>query len=222
MEQQENQTKQYQSLIKRADKLYQNEDIEDALELYLQAYDIKPNSLDLLNKLGQSFCCVEDFDEAIKYFKEAIAIRSNSIESYFNLGVTYDLIERFQDAIEAYSKAAELDPKDADILFNIGADYDFLGKPDDAIQYYEKALKIHPKMQEAAHNIGVIYLQRFANALLNNDPESKQQEWIETAYSYFKNKADFFQIIDNFVTPQIKEDKYLLDVCTKMIKKLGK
>ena len=222
MEQQENKTIQYQSLIKRADKLYQEEEIEDALELYLQAYDLKPNSIELLNKLGQSFCCVENFEEAIKYFNEAISIRSNSVESYFNLGVTYDLIEQFENAIEAYSKASELNPKDADILFNIGADYDFLGKTDEALEYYKKALTIHSKMQEAAHNIGVIYLQRFTNALLNNAPESDQRELIEMAFSYFKNKADFFQIINNFVTPQIDDNKELTAICKSLINKLSK
>lgn len=222
MENKENNTKEYQSLMKRADKFYMEEEIEDALDLYLQAYDLKPNSIDLLNKLGQSFCVVENYEEAIKYFKEAIALRSNSVESYFNLGVTYDLNEQFQEAIEVYTKASELDPKDADILFNIGADYDFLGQPEKALNYYQKALEIYPKMEEAAHNIGVIYLQRFTNALLNNDTESNKKNLIETAFSYFKNKADFYQIIDNFVTPQIENDPKLTATCKKLIGELKK
>lgn len=215
-------TDKYTILIKKADKLFQNEEIEDALELYLEAYDIKPTSIDLLNKLGQSFCCVEDYDKAIKYFKEAINIRPTSSESHFNLGVAYDLIEQFPAAIEAYKKAEILSPKDADILYNIGVDYDFLGNTEKALFYYKKALKLYPKMQEASHNIGVIYLQNFTDLILkcDNFDKDKSKELFDIAYSYFRNKNEFYEIVNNFVQPQLSGNNQLEKYCRTLVEEL--
>lgn len=210
----------YAQTIKKADNLFMEEEFEEAIQIYQEALIIKPNSLEVLNKLGQAFCYVEEFEEAVGYFKQAIELRPQSPEAYFNLGVTYDLIEKFDEAIQCYEKLTVLTPNDADVFYNLGADYDFLGQPDKALPYYQQALKLYPKMEEAAHNIAVIYTQKGTDLLLGQKEIHEIISVYKQALKVLKNKDTFFQIMNDFVLPQTKDIPKLHEKYLKIVEEL--
>lgn len=216
-----NTANEYQQLMKIATKHYNNEEFEEALDLYLKAQEMKPSAVEVLNKLGEVYCCLDDFDSAIESFKKVIELHPDEAEGYFNLGVVYDQNEDFQLAIDAFKKAAELDPTDADAFFNIGTGYDFLDDMDDAEVYYKKALEIRPRMKEAAHNIAIIYMQRATDALELTDPDYDSISNVyKEGYKYMEEKQEFFDIMEHSVLPLIKDKPASFAIYQSVLKEI--
>jgi outer membrane protein OmpA-like peptidoglycan-associated protein len=119
--------------IAKADELFVQEDYEDALPLYLEAYKIDPQNANLCFKIG--LCCLnvpKNKHEAENYLFVAVSnvsekYREGSMKekhapttAYYYYGQALHLNNKFDDAIAAFEKyKTYVDPADSKTLADI-------------------------------------------------------------------------------------------------------
>ncbi len=93
---------------------YKRGDIENALDQYTQANELKPNTPETFNGLGLVAQKKGNIEDAIKHFLNAVRLNPQFADAYNNLGVAYELRKGKGDpdlAYASYEKALVIDPK---------------------------------------------------------------------------------------------------------------
>lgn len=86
-------------------QLYQQGQVQEALNLSQQALIEFPNDTALLSNAGIFATTIGDTTLAIKYFKRNIALNPNNASGYYFLGKARALQDKFKETINAYKKA---------------------------------------------------------------------------------------------------------------------
>jgi tetratricopeptide (TPR) repeat protein len=71
---------------------------DEGIRAYQQALELKPDSDEILNKLGDAYYYAGKLSEAIVYYQRAARIRPTNAEAFYNLAVVY-----FESGNEAMS-----------------------------------------------------------------------------------------------------------------------
>src|SRR5581483_10444963 len=85
---------------------------EEAIRAYKRALQLKPNSAEGHNKLGDAYFYAGRFDEAIASYKDAARVQPDQAEAYYNLGLAYLEIG---DRAAALAQSKLLEPIDPDL-----------------------------------------------------------------------------------------------------------
>jgi tetratricopeptide (TPR) repeat protein len=98
--------------------LYKNKDYENAQKTYLDAMDLDPEHLIIINQIGMSLFKQNCFPEARKYFSsilEKTEDKQEIADAWLNIACTYRLEKKWEKAEEALSQAKKFAPEDSSI-----------------------------------------------------------------------------------------------------------
>ncbi len=171
-----------QELITKAKSAYENKEIEEALDLYLEAEKIAFSS-ELLIEIALIYDELGNYDKAIEYYEKVLAIDIDNPICYYGLGTIYDNLNLYDEAIGYYKEAIRIDEKYVEAHFFLANIYDEIKEMSLAIYHYQKVIEYNPDHFYGYLNLGSIY-------------ESMNQN--ETALSLFK------------IAESINEDNHLL------------
>ena len=119
-----------------------------------------PQSLFLLNLIGNTNNELENYNEAIINFKNIIKINSNFADAYYNLGIIYKKINLIDKSIDNYYKCIKINSKKYEAYNNLGNIFKDKLEIESAIKNYLYCLEINPDYKIALQNLGVC-LQNF-------------------------------------------------------------
>ena len=134
--------------------------IDRAIEAYLRAIDLDPDSAKVYNNRGNAYKIKNDVDHAIKDYTKAIELNPELAVAYSNRGVAYDIKGYTDQAIADLNKAIELKSDDAATYYNRGIIYRSKGNVDRAIEDYTKAIKLSLDYAMAYYNRGEAYYMK--------------------------------------------------------------
>jgi tetratricopeptide (TPR) repeat protein len=83
---------------------------QKAIENYLIAVKINPNSYSAYNNLGNIMFLTGNKQQAVEFYKKSIEIKPEQIDSRLNLGILYYYEGKLNLAAEQFNKVLELDP----------------------------------------------------------------------------------------------------------------
>ncbi len=83
---------------------------QKAVENYLIAIKLNPNSYSAYNNLGNIMFLTGNRQKAVEFYKKSIEINPNQIDSRLNLGILYYYEGELNLAAEQFKKVLELDP----------------------------------------------------------------------------------------------------------------
>jgi tetratricopeptide (TPR) repeat protein len=155
--------------------------VEKALNEFIIALKINPESAVAHNNLGYVYAGQNRIDEAINEYKTALRLMPRYPTAHNNLGNAYMLQNRFDEAMNEYKTTLEQQPDDIAAHYNLGNVYLNLALFDKAIVELESAIALNPDEPDAHNNLGIAYLslnlldnaiQEF-NTALNLDPHSE-------------------------------------------------
>ena len=129
----------------------------EALNEYLAALKIEPNSIDARINLGVAYGKLGLMDMAINELETALKIDPKAADAHHNLGYVYEKQGQIDKAINEYLAALKINPNLATTHNNLGIIYRKQGLIDKAINEYEIVLKIHPELAEVHNNLGFAY-----------------------------------------------------------------
>lgn len=140
--------------FERAKALHKSDRLEEAIALYREASQLAPDSVDVVNMLGNALFDAGRFDQAIEAYRRALELDAEFAAGHFNLGNALCGADRREEAVTAYRQALELRPSSTAILFNLGNTLYDLGQLGEAEACYRQALSIRRKFPEANFNLG--------------------------------------------------------------------
>lgn len=134
----------------RAGKLYL-----DALDYYRAALAKKPNSAELLNKIGITELMMQRYREAKKSFDQSIKFDRKHADAYNNRGVVLYEERKYAAAVKEYRRAIAIDGSSASFFSNMGAALFAKKDFDNAVKAYQRAVEIDPNVFERTSRGGV-------------------------------------------------------------------
>jgi protein O-mannosyl-transferase len=132
---------------------YQNNRLDEAIDHYRQAIQIKPGYDDALNNLGTTLAVKGELDEAVARIREAIRYRPDKADACYNLGNVYVMQHKLNEAADAYAAALRLKPDYPEAHNNLANVLLTQGHRDAAIQHYQEALRLNPGHEGARRQL---------------------------------------------------------------------
>jgi tetratricopeptide (TPR) repeat protein len=129
----------------------------EALNEYLAALKIEPNSIDARINLGVAYGKLGLMDMAINELETALKIDPKAADAHHNLGYVYEKQGKIDKAIDEYLAALKINPKLATTHNNLGILYRKKGEIDKAINEYLTVLRLNPDLAEVHNNLGFAY-----------------------------------------------------------------
>ncbi|MGN0018750.1 MAG: tetratricopeptide repeat protein [Candidatus Gastranaerophilaceae bacterium] len=123
-----------------ADKLYKEQNYEQALKLYNDILLYTSNS-DLYVKLGDCYNNTGKSATAIEYWEKAIELDSKNATAFIELGNYYFNKNQLEKAITYWISSLITVPEEPTSNLNLAIAYTFKEMPLEAFSYYEKYLK---------------------------------------------------------------------------------
>lgn len=141
-------------------KLFNENNLEEAKELFLKAIEVDPNFIEGYNNLGNVYLKQGDVNRAIAYFKEALRINPSHSEALNNLGFISVQNGNIKEGIKYFKESLRSDPYYLKAINNLGIVLVREGKTDEALQYYSKAISKFPLDGTTQANFGYALLQK--------------------------------------------------------------
>ena len=117
----------------------------------LQTY---PQSLGVMNILGEALRSQGKLEEALRVYENAIRFDPGLAEIYNNHGNVLKELGRGKDALESYDKALQVNPNFAMAYYNRANTLLKIRQLDEALKSYDKAIQVKPDYADAYYNRG--------------------------------------------------------------------
>jgi tetratricopeptide (TPR) repeat protein len=127
----------------------------DALDYYRAALAKKPNSAELLNKIGITELSMQRLKQAKKSFEQSIKADRSYADAYNNLGVVMYEDRRYGAAVKEYRRAIAIDGNSASFYNNLGAAFFSKKEFDAAVTAYQHAMELDPDVFMRTSRVGV-------------------------------------------------------------------
>ena len=135
--------------------LYNNGQIQEALDTVETLTQEYPNAPLLFNLSGVCYKAIGQRDAAVKSFERALEIKPDYAEVCYNLGITLRELGQFDDAIRSYEKALSIKHAYPNAHNNLGNILLELRQLDTAVDHFEWAVAYKPDFAEAYNNLGI-------------------------------------------------------------------
>jgi Tfp pilus assembly protein PilF len=140
-------------LCRRADQLMTSGGYEEAIALYRQALDLRPDHAVAANNMGNAYQKLGRLVDAVSCYRRACDARPDNADIRTNLGRALEADGHAQQALEELGRALEFAPHSAEIHFHIATLLERQLFLKEARHYYEAALRLKPDY--AAAHIGL-------------------------------------------------------------------
>jgi protein O-mannosyl-transferase len=127
--------------------------LDEAIDNYRKAIQIRPSYDDALNNLGTTLALKGELDEAIARIRESIHYRPDKADAYYNLGNVFVMQHKLDEAVAAYSNALRLKPDYPAAHNNLANVLLTQGHRDAAVQHYREALRLNPGHEGAKRQL---------------------------------------------------------------------
>jgi len=130
--------------------------LDQAIDHYRQALQIKPNYLPTHLNLGVALARQGRINEAEESYVKALEIQPNYPDAHYNLGNLYRAQGQSMAAVGHYEKAIALNPDLVDAHNNLGNVLIAQGQLEEAVRHFREAIRINPAHAQAHFNLGNI------------------------------------------------------------------
>jgi tetratricopeptide (TPR) repeat protein len=145
------------SLNISSDKLYENGDIQGAIEELKKALLLDPSNVNVHNSLGVCFGLLGNYEPALEEFKTAVALEPEEYMALYNMGLVYMLTDRRERALELFLRADKINGSAFEVTFQTGKLYLELGEPEKSRIFLERAAAIEPISGAVYRYLGECY-----------------------------------------------------------------
>jgi len=133
------------SLNISGDKLYEQGEIQGAVDELRTALKLDPANVNVHNSLGVCFGILGDYEPAIAAFEAAISLDPEEYMALYNLGLVFMLTDKRDQALELFLKADKINGDTYEVTFQTGKLYLDLGDLEKARKYLERAADLAPE-----------------------------------------------------------------------------
>ena len=132
------------SLNISGDRLYEQGNIEGAIEELQMALKLDSSNVNVHNSLGVCFGVLGRYEPAISEFNLALSLEPEEYMALYNLGLAYLFTQRPEQALELFLRADGINGTVYEVAFQTGKLYLELGDPQKAQIYLTRAADLEP------------------------------------------------------------------------------
>tara|TARA_B100001123_G_scaffold175376_1_gene201321 strand:+ start:2626 stop:4755 length:2130 start_codon:yes stop_codon:yes gene_type:complete len=141
----------------QAVKHLENDQPDQAIELFKKALKISPHNASLMCNLGYALLKQGKAEEALTWFDFAIAAKPGWHIAFYNRGLALHSLRRFDEAKAAFEEGAALQPDHLLGKINLATIHMENAQWNEALQLLDEVLAIEPKNQKALLAKGGVY-----------------------------------------------------------------
>jgi tetratricopeptide (TPR) repeat protein len=128
--------------------------LDEALQVFDKAVQLKPDDPTLWSELGKRLVDAERSSDALLCFHHALTLDPDNGEAAYQAGHLLHGLERFDEALISFDRSAERQGDHAPTFAMRGLVLAKLKRFDEAIRDYEQAIRLDPNNVEACSNLG--------------------------------------------------------------------
>ena len=147
--------------IQRAQALYQQGDLENALALYRECLAEHDDAL-LQHSVAIILAQLGEYEEALQHINNALALTLSVAEFHSTRGNILMRLNRLTESLNAFQGAIRLKPDYAHAYSNLGNCYQRQQNWDFAENAYRKAIQLQPNFANAHYNLGLLLANKGA------------------------------------------------------------
>jgi protein O-GlcNAc transferase len=173
--------------------------LDEAMQHYLDAIRLTPNSARAHLNRGNILLLKGDLQGALEAFRTAIKHKPDYAGAFYNIGNALLGNGQLDEAAMSYRRALEIQPEYAEVHCALGIALKELGQLDGAVASLQTALKFNPDLVEAHTNLGNILedLYNTGNTLLNNGKPEDAVENFRRVLKIESNLAEAHYTLGN-------------------------
>lgn len=137
-----------------------NFDWKDNLTIYTHTLDYAPESIKILNNLGNLYHTKKDFKRSLEFHKKAVEANPREHRTRLNLGITYEDMGDIKEAFRQYELSREFRPDYAQAYLHIGNLYLKSGDVEKAAVFFKIAAQYDEFNIDARNKLGNIYFDK--------------------------------------------------------------
>jgi tetratricopeptide (TPR) repeat protein len=132
--------KDFEVLCKKGNALAGKGKYHQAIGLYEEALDIRPNYFEALHSWGDALQGLGKHDDAIKYYNKALVIKPENLETWYQMGNALTALGHYKDAIDCYDRVLSNNKFHSWAWHSLGDAYYAWGDFEEADKAYQTAL----------------------------------------------------------------------------------
>lgn len=129
--------------------------VQEAIDQYEQALQIRPDCLEAHDNLGNALCRIGCVQEAIGHYEEALRVFPNDAKVHYNFGRALAQEGQLQGAISHYEQALRINPGFTEAHVNLGIALSQKASNQDALAHFTEALRLSPDSPEVHCSLGL-------------------------------------------------------------------
>ncbi len=141
------------SRIAKAEKLYENNEIGDALAGFKKASELNLKDQRVLCGLAKCYVKMKNFDEAVPLLQESIRVEKNYLGQYLILSDIYQQLQDYSTAQTYITQAIAIFPDQPQLYIRSGFLFHLMKDYESALGMYDKALSLSPNNLDATNGI---------------------------------------------------------------------
>jgi tetratricopeptide (TPR) repeat protein len=145
------------SLNISGDKLYENGDLQGAIDEFKRALEMDPSNVNVHNSLGVCYGLQSEYESALEEFKKVASIDPGEYMAMFNLGLVHSLRGQPEKALKFFLKAGKINGDVYEVAFQCGKLYFESGDLAKAKPFLERASKLDPESSAVYRYLGDCY-----------------------------------------------------------------
>ena len=145
------------SLNISGDKLYENGDLQGAIDEFKRAILIDSSNVNVHNSLGVCYGLQGEYESAIKEFKTVASLDPGEYMAMFNLGLVHLMKKQPERALEFFLNADKINSDVYEVAFQSGKIYFESGDLIKAKPFFERAAKLDPDSGAVYRYLGDCY-----------------------------------------------------------------
>lgn len=161
----------FAQLVNRANSLVEKTDTAGALNLYLQAIQLSPQSTDVRLNLANAYLLADRPSEAETALRQALKLEPNSAAAHYLLGCALLRQNRPEPAAQAFQQSWKIEPGIPALDFQMGLAQRELAHVPDAIGLFENVVRAQPDHPSAHYQLSQLYRR-----VGRNDDAARAQE----------------------------------------------
>ncbi len=146
----------YSFLYNKAELMYENENFEQALQLFLELENTISN-YDVQNYIGCCLLKLGQYTKAKEIFKTISISNPKWSRPIYNLGQVYMKLNEYDNALKCFNNAICINPNDADAYYYRGVYFEKIKDYNSAIFDYTKSISLKPNEFEPHLGLCICY-----------------------------------------------------------------
>lgn len=191
---------------------FQKNKIQDAIDFWKQASEIKPDSAKIFSILGNAYKILNEFEKSTLNIEKAAQLDPDNFKYLYNLGLVLFEQNRLDESKKVLHQALELNKNNHELYNDLGVVYFKVHDYSQAELFLQKAIDLDEKYYVAHINLATVFLSN-----KKMDEASNLINIIEKKFGYDNNIKDLKQQIKYLQDySQIPDSKIRIEFSDKM------